>query len=510
MDKVYDLIIVGCGPASIQLALRLEELIKKSSKKIEYIIIEKNSVAGSFFNTYPIHKKLISNNKLYTGKSRETEYSERFDWNSLLMDDNEIQTRDYTTDFYPKRNIIPKMLGDIVEKFKIPINFNEDVLELRKDENLFHILTKKGEYKSKFAVVATGFKPKKPDIIGFELATSYEKMCEKSYYRDKSVFIIGKGNSGLECANDIINEANMIICGSPSSIQFAYQTHYVGNPRLINSVCIENYQLKSLSSMLDCDILEIKKDSKGYIVRVKYIHAKDEIEDIRVDEVIYATGFIPNLFKISPVVSMMNKVWPNIDGEFMSKDIDNLYFAGALTHGLDYKQYSSSGFIHGFRYNSIVLAENLFTKILGISTNKAIINISLKDYIFDLLNNNSGIYLQPGFLGIHISIDDKSKTDCGYCSLIAFKDKFKQVDSSITDILVTLEYGDIIKYKNNPLAIERDPGVPDASVHLHPIIRIYNSDGYKEIILEENLFNQFDNSIINVELLERLERDFIK
>lgn len=251
-------------------------------------------------------------------------------------------------------------------------------------------------------MVASGFKPKKPDIIGFELATSYEKMCEKSYYRDKSVFIIGKGNSGLECANDIINEANMIICGSPSSIQFAYQTHYVGNPRLVNSVCIENYQLKSLSAMLDCDILEIKKDSKGYIVRVKYIHAKGEIEDIRVDEVIYATGFTPNLFKISPDISMINKVWPNIDGEFMSKDIDDLYGIRDICdkYGTWFHLDAASGGVYGKilsnKYGSLRLADSITvdpSKWFFMSYGVGSLLVKNSDLLKELYGTNSSYWM---------------------------------------------------------------------------------------------------------------------
>ena len=49
--NMYDVIIVGCGPASVQLAVRIEELSKQFNKKIEYLIIEQNSNPGSFFNT---------------------------------------------------------------------------------------------------------------------------------------------------------------------------------------------------------------------------------------------------------------------------------------------------------------------------------------------------------------------------------------------------------------------------------------------------------------------------
>ena len=502
---MYDVIIVGCGPASVQLAVRIEELSKQFNKKIEYLLIEQNSNPGSFFNTYPIHKRLISNNKLYTGKSNKSDFSNRFDWNSILMEDYDIQMRNYTTDFYPESSIIPRMLEDIVDKFNMPISFNEKVLTVSKAENHFEVSTDKQVYYTKYVVISTGFRLKKPDIKGYELVTPYNRMKHRSYYRDKSVFIIGKGNSALECAGDIMNEANMIICASPSSIHFAYQTHYVGSPRIVNSVPIENYQLKSLSAMLDCNIVGIKKDGDKLVVTVAYTHAKGEVEEIRVDEVICATGFEPNIPDIFPSISKINERWPGIDGEFMAQNIENLYFAGAITHGLDYKQYSSSGFIHGFRYNSIMLAEKMFAKLTGMSLNKEIDRQDFISCIFEILNNNSGIYLQPGFLGRHIVVNKKIY-ECGYLSLIAFKD---MEDIQNIHLLITLEYGDIKQYMDKPLEIEREPGIPEKSLHLHPVIRIKTTDEYKEIVLEENLFNQFDKSDVNMKIIKKLRDSLI-
>ncbi len=508
MEKNYDLIIVGCGPAAIQMAVRLEELRNKYKKNINYLIIERNSMAGSFFNFYPVHGRLISNNKLYSGTPRESEYSERFDWNSILMDDDEIQARDYSSDFYPLSSIIPQMLRDIVDKFNININFNETVVKIEKNKGNFLVQTEKGCYETKYVTIATGLEPKIPEIKGYELTTPYHKMRHKSYYRDKSVFIIGKGNSALECAGDIMNEANMIICASPEPIRFAYQTHYVGSPRLVNSVPIENYQLKSLSAILDCEICEIRKDEKGYRVKVAYQHAQGEIEDIYADEVICATGFQPIIPEIIPSISRLKDVWPNIDGNFMSVDMEGLSFAGAITHGLDYKQFSSSGFIHGFRYNSILLAQHLFSKIVGEEIKKEIIDFDVRDYIFDRMNNNSGIYLQPGFLGVHLVLEDKKLYDCGYSTVIAF-DELDVMDEKKLHMLITLEYGDINACMNDPLNIARRPGVIEASLHIHPIIRIKSRNMHKTIALEENLFNRFNSSDVNINIMEKLVNEII-
>lgn len=48
----------------------------------DYMVFER-AVPGSFFTRYPRHRKLISINKRYTGKTN-AEFNLRHDWNSLL------------------------------------------------------------------------------------------------------------------------------------------------------------------------------------------------------------------------------------------------------------------------------------------------------------------------------------------------------------------------------------------------------------------------------------------
>ena len=50
----YDNIIVGAGPAGLQLAYYFEK------NNINYLILEKNQSCGEFFNKYPVSNKLIS------------------------------------------------------------------------------------------------------------------------------------------------------------------------------------------------------------------------------------------------------------------------------------------------------------------------------------------------------------------------------------------------------------------------------------------------------------------
>ena len=52
----YDNIIIGAGPAGIQLGYFFQK------HNIKYLIIEKSDICASFFNKYPHSKQLISLN----------------------------------------------------------------------------------------------------------------------------------------------------------------------------------------------------------------------------------------------------------------------------------------------------------------------------------------------------------------------------------------------------------------------------------------------------------------
>src|SRR5436190_20460798 len=76
-ETVYDYVIVGAGPAGLQLAYFLEKAGRS------YQVLESGPRPGTFFETFPRHRTLISINKVYTGRE-DPEFNLRHDWNSLL------------------------------------------------------------------------------------------------------------------------------------------------------------------------------------------------------------------------------------------------------------------------------------------------------------------------------------------------------------------------------------------------------------------------------------------
>ena len=127
----YQNIIVGCGPAGLQCAYYFEKY------NIEYVIIERNSEAASFFSNYPLSGKLISINKKFTGKNNK-DFNLRHDWNSLLTDDD-FSFKDYSNSYYPKRESLVEYMNDFAKRYNVKILFNKNVQEINKVEKVFNL-----------------------------------------------------------------------------------------------------------------------------------------------------------------------------------------------------------------------------------------------------------------------------------------------------------------------------------------------------------------------------------
>jgi len=91
----------------------------------------------------------------------------------------------------------------------------EEVLNIVKNEdNLFEITTNEGSYSGKACIIATGNKKLKPNIKGIDefegRGISYCAICDGFFYRNKEVVVIGNGKFAIHEANDLKNIAKKI------------------------------------------------------------------------------------------------------------------------------------------------------------------------------------------------------------------------------------------------------------------------------------------------------------
>lgn len=470
----HKFVILGGGPGGVQLAYYLQQA------KADYLVVEGANIPGHTFTLYPRHRTLISINKRFTG-SQDPEFNMRHDWNSLLCNDENFRFKNYDKQFFPHADSLVTYMADYVKKFDINVQYNTRIANIDKKDGMYTLTAENGsQIECEVLVIATGInQPNTPNVPGIEHVTQYQDMSlNLEEFEDKRVLIIGKKNSAFETADHLTSAASLIHLVSPSSIKMAWKTHYVGDLRAINNNVLDTYQLKSQNAILDADIVKIEKQNEQLVVTFKYHHAEDEVETITYDSILCCAGFKfdTSIFAegAKPEVSCMGK-YPALNKDFESVNNQNMYVAGTLTHSLDYRK-ATSGFIHGFRYNSRALADILLEKYqdLSIPTEQVAGTAeAITERMFANVNRSGALWQQPGFIA------DAAVFKNGVFSYTQGLPKDYLVGrfaEENTDVFVlTLEYGAPIV--GDPFAVERihreNTEQAAESQFLHPVVRHY-------------------------------------
>lgn len=477
--RVWDYLILGAGPAGLQLSYFLQQAGK------DYLVLEAGEGPGTFFKTFPRHRTLISNNKVHTGFT-DDERNLRWDWNSLLSDEPRLLLKNYSTRYFPPADVFVRYLEDFAAHYRLNIHYNARAARICRDIEGFRVEDASGiAHCARRLIVATGVsKLYVPPIPGAELAERYtEVSVDPRDFVNQRVLIIGKGNSAFETADNLIESAAIIHMASPHSVRFAWKTHYVGHLRAVNNNMLDTYQLKSQNAVLDCCIDSIERSGDRYKVSVSYLYAHGEREELYYDRVILCTGF---RFDAAPFDAdcrpelTINDRFPRQTCEWESVNVPGLYFAGTLTQQRDFKK-TTSGFIHGFRYNAKALCRILERKYHGTDWPHRTLPRAaqaLTTAIIQRANRSSALWQQFGFLADVLAVPDDGAEVRYYEEVPAAyaheSDLFRAGDY----YLMTLEYGDIHNLDLiNPNGDYRPERHDIANAHLspglHPIVRRY-------------------------------------
>jgi thioredoxin reductase len=492
----FEYLIVGAGPAGLQLGYFFQK------NNMDYCILEKGDDAGEFFKAFPRHRKLISSNKVYTGFN-DPELNMRWDWNSLISDSPEMLFKNYSKEYFPHADDLVRYLHDFAHYYNLNIRYKTAAENITKDQDgLFHIAAGDNvEYVCKYLVMASGLSmPYKPDFKGIELCDNYfDCSVNPDDYINKRVLIVGKGNSAFETADNLVATTSMIHLISPSPVKFAWDTHYVGHLRAVNNNVLDTYQLKSQNALMNGNIDKIEKNAEGkFILTVNYGQVTGgEVEQIEYDSVIVCCGFKFNssIFDSSAMPQLMiNDRFPKLNSDWESSNVKNLYFAGNITHSRDFKK-TTSGFIHGFRYNSRALYHILNYKNYNINFDGEVMSQDadvIGDAIIRKINLTSTLWQQFGFFGDLVVVNRNSGTAKYIDGLpVDFINEDLCRDEECY-FIITLEYGHAQTESVFSTKVTRinknDYERADESLFLHPVVRKYSMG---KVVSEQHLIEDF-------------------
>lgn len=176
---VYDVLIVGSGPAGVSAGLRACE------NKLNYLVLEQESQIGGTVAKYPRQKLVMTSPVQFPtyGKFKKTELSKE----DLIA-------------FWKK----------VMERTDFKIHTGEKVLDIKRGEDgIFAVVTSKQEYRARAVVLALGKSgdPRKLGVKGEELPKVMYRLIEADHYIHKRILIVGGGDSAVEAAMGLAHQA---------------------------------------------------------------------------------------------------------------------------------------------------------------------------------------------------------------------------------------------------------------------------------------------------------------
>lgn len=287
MEKIYDIIIIGGGPAGLAAGLY------GSRAKLETLIIERDKTGGQIVTTDEVanYPGSIPN---ATGPSliaRMVEQCEEFG-----------TTR----------------IKDSVEKIEV-----EGQYKIVKCE--------KETYKTKTVIIATGAVPRKLGAPGEKELTgkgvSYCATCDADFFEDFEVFAVGGGDTAVEEAMYLTKFARKVTL-----------VHRRDELRAAKSIQEKAFKNEKLEIMYDTVVEEIKGD--GILESIVFKNRKtEEVFEIKAPEedgtmgLFCFIGYLPNTEVFKGLIDMNDSGYIISDSN-MKTNVDGIFAAGDCTEKL--------------------------------------------------------------------------------------------------------------------------------------------------------------------------------
>ena len=424
----YPAVIVGSGPGALQLSYAMSRL------GIDHAVISEDTAPGGMFQRFPILQRLISWTKPHAPAQRGTRSYERYDWNSLIGDEPAHrailpEVMDGTS-YFPSRSEMEMGIGTFAERAELSIRYGCRWDSTSRDGNEFVLGTSHGEFRCRIAVFAVGMaEPWKPSIPGIELVPHYADTRPSRDYAGKSLFIIGKGNSGFELADGLLPWARQIILASPHPARISVVTRSLVGARARYLQPYEDHVLGGGNLIMDLSIERIERTADGYRIHANgtTVPGRHMIDS---DEVIAATGFqvpMQDLRELGVVTIMQDRL-PAQTPFWESATVPGIYFAGTVGQGAtELRKYgipSSSAAVHGFRYNAIVLAHHIAEKHFGVERPRPKIGReSVVDFLLSEATEAPELWSQRSYLARVVEVHEShGLVDAGIVPLAHFVD----------------------------------------------------------------------------------------
>lgn len=270
---MYDIIIVGAGPAGLTAAI----YAKRASKKV--LVLEAKSYGGQIINTLDIEN--------YPAESH-------------------ISGFDFATKLYNQA----KELGTEI--------IFEKVVCINNSSNKKKVVTTKNKYLTKSIILATGSENRKlgikneSDLVGKGI--SYCATCDGAFYKNKIVAVVGGGNTALEDAlylSDIANKVYLI----------HRRDSFKGEEKTVSLLKEKN----NIEFIYNSNVTKLNGRKK--LEGIELTNSDGEINTISVDGLFVAIGRIPENENFSKIVNL-DSLGYIVANENCKTNVEGIFVAG--------------------------------------------------------------------------------------------------------------------------------------------------------------------------------------
>jgi thioredoxin reductase/ferredoxin len=179
--RYLDVVIVGAGPAGFAASLAAME------RKLRFVTLEQDTLGGTVAH-FPRGKVVMTApmNLPLVGKVKINE---------------------------TRKEALLELWQEVQRKTGLKINEGERVEEIHKNELGFSVKTGRGVYETRAVLLAIGRRgtPRKLGAPGEELPKVVYRLLDPEQYRGRHVLVVGGGDSALEAAASIADEADTTV-----------------------------------------------------------------------------------------------------------------------------------------------------------------------------------------------------------------------------------------------------------------------------------------------------------